>query len=198
MLRCVGVGAGQQEDVVGVVRLGRPHLLPVDHPLVAVELGPGLEAGQVRTGVRLAESLAPRDLALQDARDELLLLLLRAPLQERRADQGVAEEVGAQRCADAGELLVEHDLLQQAQALAAVFGGPAGADPPAAVELGRPLLVEGLALLGGHGEAGAAPALGQVLLEPSRDLSPELLGFGWVGQVHERHGTRPIDLCASG
>ncbi len=43
VLRRVGVGAGQQEDVVGVVRLGRPHLLPVDDPLVAVELGPGLE-----------------------------------------------------------------------------------------------------------------------------------------------------------
>ena len=118
----VGVGAGQQEDVVGVLGLGRPHLLPVDHPLVAVELGPRLEAGQVRAGVGLAEALAPRDLALQDARDELLLLLLGAPLQDRRADQGVAEEVGAQRRAGPGELLVEHDLLQQAQALAAVLG----------------------------------------------------------------------------
>ena len=194
VLRGVGVGSGQQEDVVGVVGLRRPHLLSVDHPLVAVELGPRLQAGQVRTGVGLTESLAPRDLTLQDPRYELLLLFLRAPLQDRRANEGVAEEVGAQRRTDASELLVEHDLLQQAQALAAVFGGPTGADPPAPVELRRPLLVEGLALLGCHGESGAAPALGEVLLEPSGDLSPELLGFGRVGQVHG--GTVPAPLTS--
>ena len=79
VLRRVGVGAGQQEDVVGVVGLGRPHLLPVDHPLVPVELGPRLEAGQVRAGVGLAEALAPRDLALQDAGDELLASAPRCP-----------------------------------------------------------------------------------------------------------------------
>ena len=56
----VGVGAGQQEDVVGVLGLGGPHLLAVDDPLVAVELGPRLEAGQVDPGVGLAEPLAPR------------------------------------------------------------------------------------------------------------------------------------------
>ncbi len=131
----VRVGAGQEEDVVGVLRLGRPHLLPVDHPFVTVELGPCLEAGQVRAGVGLAEALAPRDLPFEDARDELLLLLLGAPLQDGRADQRVAEEVGAQRGARPGELLVEHHLLQQAQPLSAVLGGPAGADPPAGEEL---------------------------------------------------------------
>ena len=57
----VGVGAGQQEDVVGVLGLGGPDLLAVDHPLVAVELGPGLERRPGRSGVGLAEPLAPRD-----------------------------------------------------------------------------------------------------------------------------------------
>ena len=66
VLRRVRVGAGEQEDVVGVLRLGRPDLLAVDHPLVAVEHGLGLQRREVGAGVRLAEALAPRDLALQD------------------------------------------------------------------------------------------------------------------------------------
>ena len=139
MLGRVGVGAGQQEDVVGVARLGGPHLLAVDDPLVAVELGPRREAGQIRTRVGLAEALAPGDRPVEDARDELLLLLLGPPLQEGGADQRVAEEVGPQRGPGPGELLVQHDLLEEGQPLAAVLGGPAGADPPAGEQRGRPL-----------------------------------------------------------
>ena len=131
VLRGVGVGAGQQEDVVGELGLGRPHLLAVDDPLVAVELGPGLEAGQVAAGVGLAEALAPGDGPVQDPRDELLLLLLGAPLQDGRADQGVAEEVGPQGRLGPGELLVQHDGLHEGEALAAVLGGPRRADPAA-------------------------------------------------------------------
>ena len=67
MLRGVGIGAGEQEDVVGVLRLGGPDLLPVDDPLVAVELGPGLERGEVAAGIRLGEPLAPGDGAVEDA-----------------------------------------------------------------------------------------------------------------------------------
>ena len=39
VLRGVGVGAGEREDVVGEVAGRRPDLLPVEHPLVAVERG---------------------------------------------------------------------------------------------------------------------------------------------------------------
>ncbi len=46
----------EQEAVVGVVTLGRPHLLTVDHPLVAVEHGRRRQAGEVRPRVRLARS----------------------------------------------------------------------------------------------------------------------------------------------
>ncbi len=75
----VGIRPGQQEDVVGLVGLGRPHLLPVDHPLVPVELCSGLEPGQVRTGVRLAETLAPGDLPLEDAGYEAAASAPRCP-----------------------------------------------------------------------------------------------------------------------
>ena len=59
----VAVGAGQQEAPVAPVRQRRPHLLPVDHPLVAVEDGPGRDVGQVRPGVGLGVALAPQLLA---------------------------------------------------------------------------------------------------------------------------------------
>ena len=121
-----------------------------------------------------------------------LLLLLGAPLQHGRADERVAEEVAAQRRAGPGELLVQHDLLQEGQPLAPVLGRPAGADPAAREELGGPLVVERLALVGRHGEPRFAPALGKVVLQPCGDLGPELLGFGRVGEVHARHGTRPV------
>ena len=82
-------------------------------------------AGQVRPGVGLAEALAPGDLAREDLGQEELLLLLGPPLQDGRAHQGVAEEVGPQRRTGPGELLVEHDRLHGGQALAPVLGGPA-------------------------------------------------------------------------
>jgi hypothetical protein len=47
---CIPVGAGHEHAEVGVVRAGVPHLLPVDHPLVAVEHGGGGEAGEVAAG----------------------------------------------------------------------------------------------------------------------------------------------------
>ena len=95
-----------------------------------------------------------------------------------------------------------------AQALAAVLGGPGGADPAALVQLLRPLLVEPLRLVGTHLEALVEPALGQVLLQPGADLLAELLGVGRIGQVHlpiltrgsssvpaTRDGSEPIETA---
>ena len=108
----VGIGAGQQEAVVGELGLGGPHLLAVDDPLVAVEHGRRLERGEVRAGVRARRSPGTSDISpVEDLRQELLLLLLGAPLQDRRPDERVAEEVGPQRRLGPGELLGQHDVL---------------------------------------------------------------------------------------
>ena len=88
MLRSVRVGPCEQEDVVRELRLGRPDLLAVDDPLVAVELCAGLERGEVASGIGLGESLAPCDRPVEDPRDERLLLLLGSPLKDRRARRG--------------------------------------------------------------------------------------------------------------
>ena len=83
-----------------------------------------------------------------------------------------------------GELLVEDDVLDDRQALAAVLRRPGGADPAALEELVRPGLVERGALVGGHREALVEPAVRQVLLQPRPDLLAELLGLGRIGQIH--------------
>ena len=54
------------------VRAGRPHLLTVHHPLVAVAHGPGGEPGEVAAGARLAEELAPHLVAAQHRRQVAL------------------------------------------------------------------------------------------------------------------------------
>ena len=41
------VGARDHEDPLRPVRERRPHLLAVDHPLVAVEVGPGLYVREI-------------------------------------------------------------------------------------------------------------------------------------------------------
>ena len=198
MLGCVGIGAGQQEDVVGVVRLGGPHLLAVDDPLVAVELGPVFRLARSEPA---SGSLKPWHQEISPLRMpgmNCFLLLLGAPLQDRRAHQGVAEEVGPQRRPDPGELLVQHDLLEEGQALAAVLGGPAGADPTAGEELGRPLLVERGPFARASWRTPAYPTLragspsSQALMTPRNSSA----SGGYVKSM-QRHGTCPANHRAT-
>ena len=60
VLRHIGIGPRQQHAEIRPVPAGRPHLLAVDDPLVAVQLRPGVQPGEVRAGTGLAEQLAPR------------------------------------------------------------------------------------------------------------------------------------------
>src|SRR5262249_9568021 len=82
-----GVGADQTEDPVGMLRMGRPGLLPVDDEVaLAVVLGTRLERGEVATGVRLRVTLAPDLVARQDLRKEAGLLGVRCVLHEEGPD----------------------------------------------------------------------------------------------------------------
>ena len=63
VLRHIGVGAGDEDPELRLASARRPDLLAVHDPLVAVEHGPGAEAGEVGACARLAEQLAPRLLA---------------------------------------------------------------------------------------------------------------------------------------
>ena len=78
MLRLVGVGAGHEHAPVAEVSQGVPHLLPVDHPFVAITHGAGAEAGEVGPRTRFAEQLAPALFTREHRPQEAVLLLIGA------------------------------------------------------------------------------------------------------------------------
>ena len=77
-----GLGPAHHEAPVGLVGERGPHLLPGDHPLVPVELGPGGHVGEVAPGVRLRVALAPQLGPVHDPREEPVLLSLRPVLDQ--------------------------------------------------------------------------------------------------------------------
>ncbi len=79
-----------------------PDLLPVQHPLVAVQAGGAADRRQVAAGVGLAPGLGPDDLAGRHRRQEPLLLGLGAHLHDRGAEQEDAVLVDPARCARPG------------------------------------------------------------------------------------------------
>ena len=84
------VAAAQREHHVRPRRARGPHLRAGDHDLVAIHLGAGLHAGQVRALVGLGESLAVDVLAGDDPGQEVRPLLGRAVHDDGRADQALA------------------------------------------------------------------------------------------------------------
>ena len=108
------IGAGQHENPIGAVGGRGPDLLAVDDPLRAVQPGASRQRGQVGAGSRLGIALAPDVLHRPDTGKEVLLLLLRAPHQQRVGEHLDAVGVGghAVRQAGAGEFIDEHHLMQ--------------------------------------------------------------------------------------
>ena len=76
---------------------GGPDLLAVEHPLVAVALGPRGQAGHVRPGAGLAEQLAPDLLAGEERPEVAALLLVGAVGHQGGGDHAVADDVAQPR-----------------------------------------------------------------------------------------------------
>src|SRR4029078_9269497 len=145
-------------------------LLAVDHEVVAVADGAGLERGQVRAGAGLAVALAPVHGGIEGARDALLLLGLRAVGDERRPEHHRPQPAEA-RGAVLGELLVEDELVERRHAGAAVLLGPAGGDPALLRERLAPALPGGGPVAGDAAAAAHHLVLRQVVaLELVREL----------------------------
>ena len=175
-----GLGAGDDEDPLGEVRVGRPHLLAIDHPLrpVVGEPGAGLDVGEVGAGVRLGVALRPELLDVADRLEEAGALRVGAEGDEGRAEQLLPEVVDRRGGVGAGVLLVEDHLLPQAQPAAAVLGRPADAGPALASQEAVPLeaLVERLVVAPGAAEATQRlPLAGQVVLEEGAHVGAERL-----------------------
>ena len=62
----VGVGAREEDYRVGVLGVRGPDLLPVDQPLVALELRSSLQRGEIGSSARLRVALRPNRLARED------------------------------------------------------------------------------------------------------------------------------------
>ena len=132
MLRLVGIGAREQHPVVGQVRVGRPHLLPVHHPLVAVTFRSRRQPGEVGARSGFAEELAPLVVGPGHRRQELLLLRIRAVDEDRGRDHAHPDARDrTPRHRVAHHLLVEDRLLARRTVTPAVLGGPGdGGEPP--------------------------------------------------------------------
>ena len=180
------IGAGQQHHPVGDLREAGPDLLAVDHVVVAVLHGPGLEAGQVRSRVRLGVALAPDLLAGEDLLEVPLLLGLAPVRDDRGAGHPDAENVERRRRPVEDQLLVEEELLHPAQAAPAVLLRPRQAEQPRLVEAPLPVppeLVELGARHVAHDRPGG-PVRRQVGGEPGSHLGPERLLLGSEAEVH--------------
>ena len=116
-----------------------------------------LDAGEVRAGGRLGEELAPDLLAGQHRPEVALLLVLGAVGDQRRAEHADADHVEEPRHAGAADLLVDDDLMQRAEPLAAVLRGPGDGGEPGLGELALPLAVRGDGLHRPRGRGAAAP-----------------------------------------
>ena len=157
--------ADQQDAPVGDVGPGGPDLGTVDDVPVAVADGPGSQRGQVRTGLRLAEQLAPVLGVVQHRREEAVLLGLGAAGDDRRAGPSHADGGAGDANPGPPELVVD-DELGDGVRVAAPRRGPVGGDEPAA---------------GQGGPIGVG-----VDLQPGADLEAPRVVVGGKGEVHGR------------
>src|ERR1700743_2946199 len=87
VFRHIPVRPRDQHAVVGGFGERRPHLLPVDHPLVAVALGPGAPPGQLLPPTGLAVEQAPFTLAADRRRNQPALLLVSSDVVQRAGEE---------------------------------------------------------------------------------------------------------------
>ena len=184
MLGRIGIGAGEQEAIVGVVSTSGPHFLTINDPLITVENSRRLERCQVGTRVGFAESLTPTRGAIHDVGQELFLLFFGAPLQQRRSNQSVAKEVSPQRRLHGCKLFGQHNTLHRGQTFAAVLLGPGCTDPTASEQLRRPFFNKLLASFARQFKSGGSPTCRQIGDQPFTDFSTESFGVGGVIQFH--------------
>src|SRR3981081_472931 len=87
----IGIGAGDQQAIVGVVRARGPDFLAVDDPIVAASLRARAQAGDVGAAGRLREQLAPDLLTGSELRQIVTFVLLAAIGHYGRAAHAFAD-----------------------------------------------------------------------------------------------------------
>src|SRR5581483_2743060 len=133
-----GIGPHEAPAVLRVARPGGPHLLAVDHEVVAVEFGAGRQAGEVAARVRLAEAQAPGDLRTKGREHPLPPLRLVPELEDRRRHD--RQPLGVVRAPDAEavELLEVGHLLSGGGTSPTELRRPPGNEPACVEEASLP------------------------------------------------------------
>ena len=116
----------------------RPHLLPGEPPTTFGANSFRAQRGQVRSGARLGEQLAPEHVTAQRGRHELLDLLGAAVLEDGRRRPPADHQIGP-RHTGRGQLLVDQQLLGRPR-LTAVRPRPVRRQQPRVGQRGLPLL----------------------------------------------------------
>ena len=114
MLGRLRIGPGQADRPVGVLRVRCPHLLAGECPTVGGPFGARPQRGEVRARPRLAEQLAPLDLAAQGRAHESPPLLVGA-VREDGGNGPFANDHGGLGQPQPGEFLGDDDLLHWAR-----------------------------------------------------------------------------------
>ena len=186
LLASFGRGANQAENPVGVLAERSPGLLAVDHVMVAVgtfyQLGAHFQRGQVGARTGLGIALAPPVAAVDDARQETLLLRRIAEGHDYRRHHLEAEGQ-LHRRAGIGAFLVKNVLLYGVPAGAAEGRRPARRAPAPGVEQLLPtheiILRQTPAT-----EHFAADFRGQFGAQETAHFLPERLLFGSEIEIH--------------
>ena len=134
VLRHVPVRARQAEPPVGPPRAGRPHLRPVEHPLLAVPNGGRQGAGDVRAAARLGEELHPDLLTAEHGREVPALLLLGPEVQQHGGARRERRRLQPGRYLVARDLVVEGPLVGRGEAEAPVLDRDAHPGEPGVEE----------------------------------------------------------------
>ena len=134
----VGIGASHQDAPVAVAPAAAPHLLAVDHEVVAVELGSGGQAGQIAACARLAEQLAPHVVGPQRGSEVPFLLLVGAEAEQRAGSQHQPDHVEHRRHACQRTLVLPRRVVFGGEAAAAVLDRPMDARVPGVVDRSLP------------------------------------------------------------
>ncbi len=130
------VGLAQDRHQVGGAAVGQPHLLAVDHVVIAVGHRLGADRRDVRAQARLRHGEGTAHLAGRHLGQEVVLLLWRAVLADHVSHDEVGVDDARHRHPAAGELLYHQRVGEQRLAEAAVLFGDG---QPEQAELLHPL-----------------------------------------------------------
>lgn len=166
VLRHVGVGAGDEDPVSGVLGERGPDLLTGHHPFVTITNGAGAEIGEVAAGFGFREELAPDVLPRQQSGQIALFLLLGAGVNDGGSGPSDADHVRWTAHTCSTELVVDDQLLDRV-----------GVEPPWSGQVRCDV--------SGFGQV--PPGRFWIRLEPGPNLSAERVVLGWEIEVHVRN-----------